>query len=150
MKKISLVLVAVVLGFTLFLTGCGKKNENLIRVNEVTHSVFYAPLYIAINKGYFAEEGLEIELTNGGGADKSMTEGFVDFPLTIDEVSVSIALMETGARHYKASLRGKDVDVNAVASQFGGGGHKLASGCVVHGDLEEVIDRLKYAVYQNL
>ena len=44
-----------------------------IRVNEVTRSVFYAPQYVAISKGYFAEEGLEIELTTGQGADKVMT-----------------------------------------------------------------------------
>ena len=44
-----------------------------IRVNEVTRSVFYAPQYIAIANGYFAEEGLDIELTTGQGADKVMT-----------------------------------------------------------------------------
>lgn len=44
-----------------------------ITVSEVTHSVFYAPQYVAINLGYFEEEGLEIELVNGGGADNVMT-----------------------------------------------------------------------------
>jgi NitT/TauT family transport system substrate-binding protein len=44
-----------------------------VRVNEVTHSIFYAPFYVAIEKGYFLDENIEIELTNGGGADKSMT-----------------------------------------------------------------------------
>ena len=56
--------------------GCkSKDNDGItkIRLNEVTHSVFYAPLYVAIEKGYFAEEKIEIELTNGGGADASMT-----------------------------------------------------------------------------
>lgn len=55
-------------------SGCGKDDgKNTIRINEVTHSVFYAPLYLAIENGYFEEEGLEIKLTNGGGADNSMT-----------------------------------------------------------------------------
>lgn len=55
-------------------TGCNKaENKTVIRLNEVTHSVFYAPLYVAMENGYFKEEGLTIELTNGGGADKSMT-----------------------------------------------------------------------------
>ena len=53
--------------------GCKKTDDNTIRLNEVTHSVFYAPLYLAIENGYFAEEGIKIELTNGGGADASMT-----------------------------------------------------------------------------
>lgn len=44
-----------------------------ISVNEVTRSVFYAPQYVAIANGYFAEEGLNIELTTGQGADKVMT-----------------------------------------------------------------------------
>ncbi|WP_409968143.1 ABC transporter substrate-binding protein [Bengtsoniella intestinalis] len=44
-----------------------------IQLNEVTHSVFYAPLYAAMELGYFEEEGLTIELTNGGGADNVMT-----------------------------------------------------------------------------
>ena len=53
--------------------GC-KKNDNHIEVNEVTHSIFYAPFYAAINKGYFEDEGLKITLTNGQGSDVSMTE----------------------------------------------------------------------------
>ena len=44
-----------------------------IHVNEVTRSVFYAPQYLAIANGFFEEEGLEIELTTGQGADKVMT-----------------------------------------------------------------------------
>lgn len=44
-----------------------------IQVNEVTRSVFYAPQYLAIENGYFEEEGLELELTTGQGADKVMT-----------------------------------------------------------------------------
>lgn len=55
-------------------SGCGKQEDRtLVRLNEVTHSVFYAPLYAAINLGYFEEEGIELELTNGQGADKVMT-----------------------------------------------------------------------------
>lgn len=76
MKKICLILVALVSIFSFTLFGCGSNNENQltkIRLNEVTHSIFYAPLYVAINNGYFEDEDIEIELTNGGGADKVMT-----------------------------------------------------------------------------
>lgn len=57
------------------LCGCGAKGQDLkkVRLNEVTHSVFYAPQYVAMELGFFADEGLDIELTNGGGADKVMT-----------------------------------------------------------------------------
>lgn len=44
-----------------------------VSISEVTHSVFYAPQYVAINLGFFEEEGLEVELINGGGADNVMT-----------------------------------------------------------------------------
>ena len=85
------------------------------------------------------------------GTDKSQTEGFVDFPLTVDGVEVAISLLEFKKGQYKASLRSKgNVNVNAVATSFGGGGHVLASGCMLFGALEEVIERLNYAVYQNI
>ncbi len=73
MKKILSVLLTLVFILVPF-TGC-KDNDGLktIKLNEVTHSVFYAPLYLAIENGYFEEEGLKISLTNGGGADQSMT-----------------------------------------------------------------------------
>ncbi len=72
MKRIlSIVLVCFLLMMPF--GACKKQDSNTIRINEVTHSVFYAPLYLAIENGYFEEEGLKIELTNGGGADNSMT-----------------------------------------------------------------------------
>lgn len=75
MKKITFLLALILtITFTCITTGCScKKDKNTIRLNEVTHSIFYAPLYVAQNNGYFEEEGLTIELTNGGGSDASMT-----------------------------------------------------------------------------
>lgn len=55
------------------LLGCGEKESSVVKVNEVTHSIFYAPFYAAIELGYFEDYGIEIQLTNGGGSDKSMT-----------------------------------------------------------------------------
>lgn len=84
------------------------------------------------------------------GTDKSHTEGFVDFPLSIDGVEVSVSLMEVKKNQYKASLRSRSANVNAVAEKFGGGGHVLASGCMLCGEYEEVVERLTHAVYQQL
>ena len=44
-----------------------------ITLNEVAHSIFYAPQYVAIEKGYFKDEGLDLTLITGFGADKTMT-----------------------------------------------------------------------------
>ena len=73
MKKIlSLLLFSLML--LSLCCGCGQtKQATTIRLNEVTHSVFYAPQYVALKEGFFEKEGLKIELTNGGGADKVMT-----------------------------------------------------------------------------
>ena len=73
MKKLSILLVIFVSVFSVLLMGCKKKDDNKIRISEVTHSLFYAPLYVAQNNGYFSEEGLEIELTNAGGSDTVMS-----------------------------------------------------------------------------
>ena len=73
---IILIIVVIIAGITAFAL-LNKKTDTqdlkTIRVNEVTRSVFYAPQYVAIANGYFEEEGLEIELTTGQGADKVMT-----------------------------------------------------------------------------
>ncbi len=61
--------------FSLLLSGCKKEDDGLtaVTLNEVAHSIFYAPQYVAIELGYFEDEGLDITLVNGGGADKVMT-----------------------------------------------------------------------------
>ena len=78
MRKAISVLMIILL-FTGLFAGCEKQEETtVIRLSEVTHSVFYAPLYAAMKLGFFEEEGLEVELTNGGGADKVMTAVLAD------------------------------------------------------------------------
>lgn len=78
MKK-HLKILALALCLSLFvglLTGCAgssKASKTKVRLCEVTHSIFYAPQYAAINLGYFAEQGIDLELSNGEGADKVMS-----------------------------------------------------------------------------
>lgn len=73
MKKHIAWILSLVL-MTGLLAACGRQETSTkVRLNEVTHSVFYAPLYAALHLGFFEEAGLDVELTNGGGADKVMT-----------------------------------------------------------------------------
>ena len=80
MKKRALIVIlviAVIIAFvvTVIKIKNGKDNgeTKTIRVNEVTRSVFYSPQYVAINNGYFKENGIEVDLTTGQGADAVMT-----------------------------------------------------------------------------
>ena len=78
-KRIALaaavVLAVTALPMTVFASKKDKEEEKLSKVtlNEVAHSVFYAPQYVAIEEGYFTEEGLDLTLVTGFGADKTMT-----------------------------------------------------------------------------
>ncbi|QAT42249.1 ABC transporter substrate-binding protein [Aminipila luticellarii] len=72
-KKLLCAILTLVLVITL-LGGCGSepKKSYKVTVCEVTHSIFYAPQYVAMNLGFFEDEGIQIELSNGQGADKVM------------------------------------------------------------------------------
>ena len=95
LKRITALLVIVLMLGALF-TGCSKdKAPELTKVtlSEVTHSVFYAPQYVAIAQGFFEEEGIIIELISGEGADKVMTSvvsGAVDIGFSGPEAAIYI------------------------------------------------------------
>lgn len=84
-KKVFSALTAALLSVSI-LAGCSqdtketakktddKKKETVaVTLNEVAHSIFYAPMYVAIEEGYFEEEGIDLKLVTGFGADKTMT-----------------------------------------------------------------------------
>lgn len=73
MRKALTLLLAVLFVAALF-SGCAQERElRAVTLNEVTRSVFYAPLYVAVSLGYFADEGIDLSIVTGGGSDKSMT-----------------------------------------------------------------------------
>lgn len=93
MKK-AIALISVILCVTFGLMSC-KKDDELVKVsvNEVTHSVFYAPQYVAINKGFFEDEGLELDFATGEGADKVMAavlSGSVDIGFSGPEAAIYV------------------------------------------------------------
>ncbi|MBR5270503.1 MAG: ABC transporter substrate-binding protein, partial [Anaerotignum sp.] len=95
MKKLICLILTGALCFPV-LTGCNTQTEETsltpVRLNEVVHSVFYAPQYVAQELGFFEEEGLDVTVSVGNGADKSMTALLSD--------SADIALLGTEAGIY--------------------------------------------------
>ena len=71
MKKINLLLIPILLS-SVPLTACGNTNTKKITIAEVTHSLFYAPMYISENAGFFDEVGLDVDIITTPGADKVM------------------------------------------------------------------------------
>lgn len=100
--------------------------------------------------GRTALAGVRLKDFAATGAMQEETEGFIDFIMGIEGVEVGACVMETDSNKYKISLRSKSADMNAIAATFGGGGHKLASGCKITGEYEEVIDRLVVAIGKYL
>lgn len=95
MKKRLASIVLVIL-FIIPLSACGGGVEK-IRLAEVTHSVFYAPLYVAIEKEFFKEEGLDVELKTTWGGDKTMTailSNGADIGLVGSETSIYVYAQE--------------------------------------------------------
>ncbi len=74
-KKFGISLLALTLLFSQAAVFAAETDEELtpVTLNEVAHSIFYAPQYVAIELGYFEEEGIDLELVTGYGADKTMT-----------------------------------------------------------------------------
>ena len=99
----------------------------------------------------FAAAVISKQAMEACGADAGMTEGFVDFPLNVDTVEVAATLLEVKKGQYRISLRSKEyADVNKIAGCYGGGGHIRAAGCMLFGDIEEILDKLSYTVSQYL
>ncbi|MEF2245883.1 ABC transporter substrate-binding protein [Paenibacillus sp. IITD108] len=94
-RKIVMVLLAAALTASLVISGCSKQGSETtkVRIGEVTRSLFYAPQYVAIEKGFFKDEGIEVELTTTPGGDKTMTallSGVVDVALVGSETSIYV------------------------------------------------------------
>ena len=91
------------------------------------------------------------DILSSRGLKSDATEGMVDFPLSVGGVEVSVSLLETKNELYRVSFRSNGrVDVGKIAEEFGGGGHIFASGCVVKGPLEEVIEKIVRATDINM
>ena len=97
MKKVAIafLVLAIVMVGAWHLVGVSIAEPQKLKVSEVTHSVFYAPQYVAMNLGFFKERNIEIELINSQGADKVMTallSGQVDIGFAGPEAVIYVYL----------------------------------------------------------
>jgi phosphoesterase RecJ-like protein len=84
--------------------------------------------------GRIATLYVDTQLTQDCGGTYEDTEGLINLPLTVKEILAVVFFKEIGPDDWRVSLRSKgDININAIAKEFGGGGHKNASGCSARG-----------------
>ena len=88
------------------------------------------------HSGRIATVFVDENLARDCGGTYEDTEGLINLPLTVKEILAVVFFKETGPGEWRVSMRSKgDIDINAIAKEFGGGGHKNASGCSAQGEL---------------
>jgi bifunctional oligoribonuclease and PAP phosphatase NrnA len=85
--------------------------------------------------GRLATVYVDRKLAADCGGTYEDTEGLINLPLTVKEIQAVVFFKENGPEDWRISMRSKgEIDINAVAKKFGGGGHKNASGCSAKGN----------------
>jgi phosphoesterase RecJ-like protein len=82
---------------------------------------------------------LDHAMARAAGGTYEDTEGLINLPLTVKEIEAVVFFKQTEGDEYRVSMRTKgDIDIGAVAKEFGGGGHKNAAGCTATGPLDHL------------
>jgi phosphoesterase RecJ-like protein len=94
---------------------------------------------------------LDHEMARQAGGTYEDTEGIINLPLTVKEIQAVVFFKQTEGDEYRVSMRSKgDIDIGAVAKEFGGGGHKNAAGCTVSGPVDALqktfIEKIEEAI----
>src|SRR5690625_3304162 len=104
MRSLRILPIAVMMLFIFFI-GCQKNDQQTtVKLGEVTRSLFYAPQYVAIEEGFFEEEGLNVELQTTWGGDTTMTALLSD--------SIDIALVGSETSIYVYAQDSRDYAIN--------------------------------------
>lgn len=83
------------------------------------------------------------EFFEGLNFNESISSGIVDYAINLETTKIGICILEAKPNTFKISFRSKEpFDVAELSSLYGGGGHKLASGCVICGFYEDVLDKI--------
>jgi phosphoesterase RecJ-like protein len=101
--------------------------------------------------GCIATLYVDDEMARAAGGTYEDTEGLVNLPLTVKEIQAVVFFKREQGGEYRVSLRSKgDVDINAIAKEFGGGGHKNASGCSATGAIDVLrkifVEKIEHAI----
>src|SRR5207245_10221145 len=94
---------------------------------------------------------LDHEMAREAGGTYEDTEGLINLPLTVKEIQAVVFFKQAEQDEYRVSMRSKgDIDIGAVAKEFGGGGHKNAAGCKVSGGIDAlqkmIVEKIENAV----
>jgi phosphoesterase RecJ-like protein len=94
---------------------------------------------------------LDHAMARQAGGTYEDTDGLVNLPLTVKEILAVVFFKQSDGSEYRVSLRSKgEIDVGAVAKQFGGGGHKNAAGCTVSGAIDALqhtfVEKIQHAI----
>src|SRR5205085_897946 len=94
---------------------------------------------------------LDHEMARAAGGTYEDTEGLINLPLTVKEIQAVVFFKQIEGEEYRVSMRSKgDIDIGAVAKQLGGGGHKNAAGCTIHGGIDALqkmlVERIEQAI----
>jgi phosphoesterase RecJ-like protein len=94
---------------------------------------------------------LDHEMAREAGGTYEDTEGLINLPLTVKEILAVVFFKQVEGDEYRVSMRSKgDIDIGAIAKEFGGGGHKNAAGCTVTGAIDALqklfIDKMEHAI----
>jgi phosphoesterase RecJ-like protein len=93
--------------------------------------------------GRFASITVTQEMYDQTGTDAELTDGFVNYPRSVQGVEVAVFFRQLAPLSYKVGFRSKGrVDVSSIAAAFGGGGHRNAAGCVVSGELSDLREQI--------
>ncbi len=134
------------------LATCGAEVSDIARKMYRTQSAARLALLSHVNSRirYFCDGQIAVQTVTKADLDKygakiEDTEGFIDNALSVEGVEIAVCMTEHGKNAYKVSFRSKGkANVNAVAGTFGGGGHILASGCMISGYYEDVVDKIVF------
>lgn len=101
--------------------------------------------------GRLATVYVDRELARACGGTYEDTEGLINLPLTVKEIQAVVFFKENGPDDWRVSMRSKgEVDINAVAKAFGGGGHKNASGCSARGRFDDLKQRFCEMIMEQI